>query len=368
MRLAFVYDRINKIGGAERVLKALHEIWPQAPFYTAVYSPKRAEFAKGWQIKTSFLQRIPFARSHHEIFPWLTPIAFESFSFDDFDLVISITSAEAKGIITKPDTLHVCYCLTPTRYLWSHSKQYLQAAPKWQRQFIKLLTPKLRSWDKVAAQRPDSYLAISKNVNQRIKKYYHRDSDVIYPSVDTNFFRPITDHQSLITSHFLVVSRLVSYKRIDLAVKACTKLKLPLVVVGVGNQLSKLKKIAGSTIKFVGKVTDKELLKLYQSCRALIFPGEEDFGISPLEAQSTGKPVIAYRAGGAKETIIEGKTGEFFDTLSVSSLFSKLESFDSTRYNPKLIAHHAANFAEGKFKTKFKSTIETLWQKHQQSL
>lgn len=357
MRLAFVYDRINKIGGAERVLTALHEIWPEAPFFTAVYNPNTTPYAKNWDVRSSFLQHLPFAKTHHEWFVWATPFAFESFNFNEFDVVISVTSAEAKGIITKPETLHVCYCLTPTRYLWSHAHEYGH----------QLLLSKLRAWDYIAAQRPDQYLAISKTVQSRIKKYYHRDSEIIYPGINTDFFKPLSaNHYSLATSHyFLVVSRLVPYKHIDIAIQACNALQLSLKIIGTGSHLPHLKKLAGPTIEFLGQLTDQQVLGYYQECAAVIFPGEEDLGLTLLEAQSCGKPVIAYKGGGASEIIQSGTTGLFFDTLSPSALSKALKLYEHKSFDSSTIRQHALAWNIGKYKQQFKARIEELWQKHQ---
>ncbi len=364
MKLAFVYDRLNKIGGAERVLTSLHEIWPEAPFFTAVYDPKKAVYAKDWDVRPSFLQNIPLAKHHHEWFVWAMPFAFESFDFSDFNVVISITSAEAKGIITKPETLHVCYCLTPTRYLWSHAHEYGH----------QLLLSKLRAWDYVAAQRPDHYIAISKTVQSRIKKYYHRKSEIIYPGIDTGFFRPATSlprsealrgHKPQATSYFLIVSRLVPYKHIDIAIKACNQLKLALKIIGIGSDKNRLKKIAGPTIEFLGQLTDVETLQYYQECQALIFPGEEDLGLTMLEALSCGKPVIAYHGGGAAEIIKEGTTGHFFATLSPQSLQATLQSFKAESYNSDTIRNQALKYSREKFIQTFKQQINHLWQQHQ---
>jgi glycosyltransferase involved in cell wall biosynthesis len=368
MKIAFVYDRLNKIGGAERVLEVIHQIWPQAPFYTAVYHPATAPYAEGWKIKTSFLQHLPLAKRHHELYPHLTPFAFEAFDFSNFDLVISITSAEAKGIITKPQTLHLCYCLTPTRYLWSHTSDY-QSQTWLFRPLRNFLLTQLRVWDQIAATRPDYYLTISQTSQRRIKKYYHRDSKIIYPPVDTNFFKPQTARrQNMTTGYFLVVSRLVSYKRIDLAIKACNQLNLPLYVVGVGRELRRLRRQAGPTVKFLGQLTDKELLRYYQNCRALIFPGEEDLGLVMLEAQATGKPVIAYRQGGAAEIVIQKKTGLFFDKLSAHELIASLKTFTQCRFNNSRIRRHALKFSLEKFQHQFKAEVVKLWEKHQKKL
>ena len=242
MKVALVYDRVNKWGGAERVLLALHQIWPKAPLFTSVYNPKTASWAKDFEVVPSFLQRFPTAKRHHEIYSWLMPLAFESFNFDKFDIVISVTSEFAKGVITKPDTLHICYCLTPVRYLWSGYWDY--PIKGWMRPLISYL----RFWDQIAAQRPDIYIAISKTVKKRIKKYYNRGSKVIYPGIDIRkskipaFTKVSAGKQN--EKFFLIVSRLVSYKHIDLAVQAFNQLGWPLKIIGIGSEIRRLKKMA----------------------------------------------------------------------------------------------------------------------------
>ena len=362
MKIALVYDRVNKIGGAERVLEALHEIWPEAPLYTAVYNPTTAPWAKKFQVIPSFLNKFPLAKKRHEIYPWLTPLAFESFAFSGYDVVISVTSAEAKGIITRPSTLHLCYCLTPTRYLWSGYEEYFRQP------FLKFLSQPvityLRRWDKTAAQRPDTFIAISKNVQKRIKKYYGRESEVIYPPVDIKKFEipalPAGRRNSKLetSNFFLVVSRLVPYKKVDIVVGAFNQLGWPLKIIGSGSEARKLKIMAKPNIEFLGQLTDQELLSYYQDCRALIFPQEEDFGLVPLEAQACGKPVIAFKGGGALETVIEKKTGTFFYPQTSTALIKKLKEFKINNYKPEDCRKNAEKFTKELFKKKFKQLVE----------
>ena len=357
MKIALVYDRVNKIGGAERVLEVLREIWPQAPLYTAVYNPQTALWAADFKVIPSFLQNFPFAKTHHEFYALLMPLAFESFNFDEFDVVVSVTSAEAKGIITKPRTLHLCYCLTPTRYLWSGTWDY--SLPF----FLRPLLGKMRLWDQVASVRPDLYLAISKNVAARIRKYYRKEVEVIYPPIDTQKWE-MGNGKGKIGDYFLIVSRLVSYKRVDIAIEAFNKLQLPLKIIGTGSELGRLKNIAGKNIEFLGQLTDRETLGYYQKCQALIFPGEEDFGLVPLEAAACGKPVIAYRKGGAQETIIEGKTGEFFSPQTPGALAEKIKNFKPERYQPTDCRSQAEKFDINIFKEKFKVFVEREWKNY----
>lgn len=355
MKIAFVYDRINKWGGAERILLSLHKIYPQAPIFTSVYS-KEAAWAKKIKIIPSFIQKIPFAKKHHEYFASLMPLAFESFNFDSYDLIISVTSEAAKGIITSPKTRHICICLTPTRYLWSGYLQYFKNETF--RFVTSPLVTYLRRWDRIASNRPDSIVAISENVRSRISKYYGRNSQIIYPPSDLLFKRAVSKKELEIDNYFLVVSRLVDYKNVDIAIKACNKLKLPLVIVGEGHEKEKLMEMAGSTIQFVGKVSDAMLLRYYKNCRAFIFPGDEDFGITMVEAQHSGKPVIALRSGGATEIILEGKTGVFFDMPRVTSLVDVLKKFKTSRYNSTACKRNAQRFTENKFMREIKNLIQ----------
>ena len=353
MRVALVYDRVNKLGGAERVLLALKKIFPQAVLFTSVYSKKRAKWARAFSVQTSFLQKFSFAVTHHELFPVLMPIAFESFSFKNFDLVISITSEAAKGIITNANQKHLCICLTPTRYLWSGYSEYFKN--RLFSLFSKPLVWYLREWDKAASLRPDVYIAISHEVQKRIKKFYSRKSHIIYPpySLLPGRVKPTKG------SYFLVVSRLskfTQYKRVDLAIKACNVLRLPLVIVG-GGDISYFKKIAGPTITFAGNVSDKLLRSYYQNCKALLFPGLEDFGLVMVEAQSFGKPVIAYKAGGALEIIKEGKTGMFFTRQTVESLAKALKKFNERSYNTVACQKNAKRFSFEIFKREIKNTV-----------
>ena len=352
MRIALAYDRVNKWGGAERVLLALHKIFPNADLFTSVYNPKNAAWAKAFNIKTSFLQNIPLASSSHELLATFMPIAFESFNFDGYDLVISVTSEFSKAVITKPQTLHICYCLTPTRYLWSGYEIYFKNS------LLKFISSPfisyLRNFDKIAAFRPDKIIAISTEVSQRIKKYYGQNSSVIFAPIDL----PKINLQIGSGEYFLIVSRLVAYKRVELAISAFNDLGLPLKIIGNGGQESKLKKMAKSNIEFVKDLSDEKLFKYYLNSKALIFPGVEDFGLSMIEAQYFGKPVIAYRGGGALDIVKEGITGEFFDQQSAKSLRKVLEKFDHKLYNEKSCRENAEKFSFEHFRQQILEFIE----------
>lgn len=356
MKVALVYDRVNKWGGAERILLGLNKIFPDATLYTSVLNLDKAPWARTFkEIKTSFIQDFP-ASSFHEGYAALMPLGFENLSFDNYNLVISVTSEAAKGIITKPQTKHICICLTPTRYLWSGYDDYFKNP------IFKIVSKPvvsyLRTWDKIASYRPDSYIAISREVKNRIRKYYGRDSKIIYPPLGLTLNYSQRKYSG--EPYFLVVSRLVPYKRIDLAIKACNKLNLPLKIVGTGSDFLKLKIIAGKRVEFLGKLTDEELSYYYKNCKALIFPGMEDFGLVMVEAQSLGIPVIAYKGGGAIEIIKSGVTGEFFNKMDARSLEEVLANFNPARYNSALCIANAQKFSFENFKRNLLELVEKL--------
>lgn len=370
MKVALVYDRVSKVGGAERVLLALSRLWPEAPLFTAVYNAETAPWAKRFRIKTSFLQYLPQATLHHEWLAWLTPLAFAKLDFSSFDIVISVTSAEAKNIQVSPQTLHVCYCLTPTRYLWSAKTLYENQGIRGLG--LRLLGPWLRAGDYHAAQKPDLMLAISRTVKARIKKYYGRESVVIYPPVETKKFSHITGEAPKMPvgkkAFYLIVSRLVAYKKIDLAIRAFNRLKKPLVIVGKGEREETLRRLAGPTIFFTGQLTDEELVSYYQSCRAVVFPGEEDFGLVAVEAQAAGKAVVGYREGGIGETVIHGKTGWLFSKQTPAALEKAIIEFETKKFSAVDCRKQAQKFDKIRFQKQFKILVEAQWQKRQKGI
>jgi len=349
MKIALVHDYLNQYGGAERVLEALCGIFPEAPIYTLLYDEAATgRVFKGREIHTSFLQRTPFARRHHRIFPLLMPLAIEQFDLSEFDLVFSNSASFAKGVITKPHTKHISYCMTPTRFLWDDSHRFIDEFKyPWP---IKKLVPffitYLRIWDKEAACRVDEFVAISNFVRERIKKYYERDARVIYPPVCTAKYQ-ISEK---IGNYFLMVGRLVSYKRFDLAVKVFNAIKKPLKIVGDGPERRRLEKLARRNIEFLGLVSDYRMPEIYSRAQAIIFPQVEDFGLVPLEAMASGRPVIAFREGGALETVMDGKTGIFFDEQTEISLAQAIGKYYQTDWDPKIIREHALRFDKEIFK------------------
>lgn len=354
MRIALVHEFLNQLGGAEKVLQNFLQIWPAADVHVLLYNPEKTagEFEK-YKKKVSWLNSLPGVKTHPRLFLPLMPGAVEGFRFDDYDLVISDSSSFAKGIQT--DKLHICYCHTPTRFLWT-DPEYLgqQQYPGILKIFGRMLLPSLRKWDFKAAQRPDFFIANSSNVQNRIKKYYHRDSVVIWPPIDTEFYKPVGQKQD----YFFTVSRLEPYKKMDLLIQAFNDLKLPLKIAGAGTYAETLKRMANPNIEFVGRVSDEELRKCYSEARAFIFAAEEDAGMVMIESQACGTPVIAYGKGGALEAVKAGETGEFFSEQSVEAIKAAVKNFDATKYNPETIRQHALQFDSKIFREKIKQFME----------
>lgn len=358
MKVALVHDYLNQMGGAERVIMAFHDMFPDAPIYTSIYEPQRVHPAfQKMDIRTSFMQKFPLVTKHHQPYLPFYPFAIESLDLRGYDLVLSSSSAFAKGIITAPETTHICYCHTPMRWCWNYN-EYVEREQlgKLARKVLPFIITGLRLWDQTTAMRVDHFIANSPLVAERIRKYYHRDAIVIPPPVEASRFTFNPDTQ--IEDYFLIVSRLIPYKRIDLAIEACNRLQLPLVIIGSGRDLERLKKLAGPTIQFLGRLSDPEMQHYYTHCRALLFPGEEDFGITPLEAQACGRPIIAYGAGGALASVIDGITGAFFHEHTVESLATLLASFDQSRYDPQSIRNHALEFDTPRFHRRILQFIE----------
>lgn len=368
MRVALVHDYLNQYGGAERVLETFAEIFPDAFIYTLIYDPKKARGVFSHKkIRTSFLQKIPFAKSYHRIFPFLMPIAIEQFDLSNYDVVLSDSASFAKGVITKPETLHICYCHTPPRFAWDDSHKYIEefGFPKIIKKVIPFFMNYIRLWDREAALRVDKFICNSNFVAKRIKKYYNREAKVIYPPVDTKMFYPAkSDGHRTNEASFLMVGRLLAYKRFDIAIKAFKGLEHSLKIIGNGPEEKKLKKMAGKNIEFLGELSGVQLRSAYQNCRALIFPQEEDFGIVALEAMACGKPVIAYRGGGALESIKEGETGVFFNEQTPESLIKAVREFRLENFNPQKICKHALKFSKEKFKKKIKNFVERSYYDH----
>ena len=368
MKIAFVHDYLVQYGGAERVLECLTEIYPYAPVYTILYNKDAMHGVfEDKRIYTSYLQKFPFARKWHRIFPILMPPAIEQFDFSAYDVVVSDSSSYAKGIITKPKTLHICYMHTPMRYAWDDCQKYTRDFyfPNLIKKLIPFAMNYIRVWDKVSADRVDLFIANSNFVARRIKKYYHKDSIVIHPPVDTHKFT--ADNPSVKDKYFLMVGRLIAYKRHSIAIRAFNEMKLPLKIIGRGPELERLQKIAGPTIEFLQRVDDEELKKYYTDCQAVIFPQEEDFGIVAIEALSAGKPLIAYRGGDIPEHMEENKTGVFFDEQTSVGIIDAVEKFQKISFDKDYIRSRVLKFDREIFKEKMKNFIKKAVFEHKAS-
>lgn len=359
LKVAIVAEELTQLGGAERVLDALLEIFPKAPIYTLVWNKEKTQHRYDkFDVRPSFIQKMPFAIKKYKWYLPLMPLAVESFNLKDFDLIISSSSALIKGVKTHKNQIHICYCHTPTRYLWGETEEYFKTAPipAIAKPLMPLVVWFLRRWDIKASARPDFYIANARNIQAKIKKYYSRDSNVIYPPVETDNFKI----NPKLGDYYLSLARLEPYKKADLIIEAFKNLDKKLIIVGTGTQKAELEKIAGPNITFAGRVSDKDLNKYYGECFAFIHPQEEDFGITVLEAAASGRPVIAYKKGGALETIIEGQTGEFFYPQTVEALKNTLGKFNPQKYDPQKIRAHAMKFSKNVFKTKIIEYIRNV--------
>lgn len=360
MKIAFVHDFLLRLGGAERVLKVLMDMYPDAPVYTLLYDEKKvgAVFPRE-RVRTSSLQKWPrfLPGMHKFMFPWM-PQAVEAFDLSDFDVVVSSSSAYAHGVVTNLDTTHICYYHSPMRYAWDYTHQYVkdQQLGLFGELLVSKMLHKVREWDYLAGKRVDVSLANSKTVRNRIRKYYREEAEIIYPPVDTERFEAHPKNEG----YFLIVSQLTKYKRIDLAVELFNKLGKRLVVIGTGPEEKRLKRMAAENVDILGFKSDEVVKEYLENCRAFIFPGEDDFGIAPVEAMACGKPVLGLRKGGLTETLLEGVTGEFFEEQTLESMEAGLTQLliHEKGYKPATIAKHAARFSQAAFEKAMREVIE----------
>jgi glycosyltransferase involved in cell wall biosynthesis len=360
MNLALVHDWLNQRGGAEDVLETLVALYPDRPVYTSLYAPDLMPAAyREWDIRTLWIDKLPGIHTHHQPYLPFYPLAWGGLDLSEYDVILSNKSGFCHGVRYGERTLHICYCLAPTRYVWGLDAYIAREGLGMAAQIgLRPLIAALKRWDYAAAQRVHHFIAISTEIQERIKTYYGRDSVIIYPPVDTTRFQP----SPVVEDYFLVVSRLIPYKRIDLAVQAATRLGVPLKVGGRGRDLDKLKAIAGPTVEFLGYVSDDALPDLMARAKAFIFPGLEDFGITPVQAQAAGRPVIAYGGGGALDTVIPGKTGEHFTEMTVESLMAIMRDFDPSRYDVRALRAHAERFDTAVFNRQISEYIAQTWE------
>ncbi len=358
-KVALFYDWLNQWGGAEKVLLDLIKIYPHAPVFTLVHDPKKTTWLpKSTKIITSSINKLPLAKKNPILYTPFYPFSLEQFDFSSYDIVISTTSTIGHCLITHPQTLSVCYFHNINRYVYKTPKNFL---------LLKPLLNIYKKFDHIFSKRPDYIFCNSKTVQQRIHDEYKLESKIIYPGVDTSFFTPLSS-DNFQSDYFLVVSRLVPHKKIAIAIKACHQLNLKLKIVGDGRDKKNLSKIIDkindNNIELLGKVSDQELSRLYQNCQALICPQEEDFGLTPIESQACGKPVIAFKKGGITETVINGKTGIFFKHQTTKSLVQALKLFTKTKFLPKNCIENSHRFSNLIFMLNFKQSVEDLWKTH----
>ena len=357
MKVAIVHYWLVQMRGGEKVIEALCDMFPDADIFTHVYDPERiSPTIRRHNVRTTLISRLPYARRLYQAYLPLMPLALEQLDLRNYDLVISSESGPAKGILTRPDACHVCYCHTPMRYVWNMYTEYYQQAHPLVRPLIPFLANKLRQWDSVSADRVDYFIANSHNVAQRIWKCYRRDAVVVHPPVDTNRFTPSPNSSD---APYLYVGQLIGYKQVGVAIEAFNRLQKPLVIVGDGSQRAQLMQQAGPHIRFLGRLDDAGLQDAYTNCRALIFPGEEDFGIVPLEAMASGRPVLAYGRGGALETVVPGETGLFFQEQTPEALMEAVQRFEAIEYSfdPARIAALAGRFSIARFRQQMEAAL-----------
>lgn len=360
MRVAVVHDYFANLGGSDTVARALYDLYPSADLYALlVYARNReAEILRGVRMRTSFLQTLPLAQRTHQPFLPLMPFAIEAFDLRAYDLILSSSHTVAHGALPAPNALHICYCHTPMRYAWDMERHYLAELPALARPFMRLLMSRLREWDVTAAARVDHFIANSNFVAQRIQKYYRRDATIIPPPVDTNFY---TLQNTPRQEYYLVAGRLTGYKRVDVVIEAFRSSDKKLVVIGDGPERKRLEGRAGANVMFLGATSREILREHFSRARALLFPGLEDFGIVPLEAQATGCPVIAYGAGGVLDTVRDGEAGVLFAEQTAESLRDAIARFETLTLNANALRAHALDFSQEKFNSRIRRFIEAKW-------
>jgi len=367
MKIALVHDYLVQYGGAERVLEAFAEIFPYASIYTIVYDKEAMHGVfDGKRIHTSYLQKFPFARKKHRLFPLLMPIAIEQFDFSAYDVVLSDSSSYAKGIITGPDTLHICYMHTPMRYAWDDCQKYTSDfnMPRFFKKMVPFAMNYIRLWDKVSADRVDIFLSNSNFVSKRIKKYYRKDSTVIHPPVSIDKFQASPQNDG----YYLMVGRLIAYKKHNIAIEAFNKSGLPLKIIGRGPEMKRLQKMAKGNIEFLGRVPDDDLPKYYSKCKAFIFPQEEDFGIVAIEALASGKPLVAYRGGDIPEHMEDGKMGVFFEEQTSQAVTEAVDRIEKMEFDSEYIRSKVLKFDREIFKKKIKECVEKALDEHRKKI
>jgi glycosyltransferase involved in cell wall biosynthesis len=361
VKIALVFDWMTVKGGAEKVNLQLHKMYKEAPIFCSIFDKEKHKEFLDTTIVTSIIDSLPFSKQKHQFYLGLMPQAYEAFDLSEFDIVVSSSHSCAKGIITKPSTLHICYCHSPMRYAWDNWQEYIQNynTNRIVKSIAKRKMHKIRMWDRLSAERVDYFIANSNTTKRRIKKYYNKESTVIHPSIDCSKYKIAEKSKG----YFLAVGRLTPYKKFDLIIETFNKIGLPLKIVGSGGDQERLKAMAKGNIEFLGYTEEKELKKLYSECEALIFPQVEDFGLTPLECMASGRPVIALKEGGALDTIIQDKTGVFFNKQTPEDLKKAIKYYQDNKkkFKKSQIRAHAENFDKKEFKKQFDTYLKQQW-------
>jgi len=365
LKTAIIADWLTNYAGAENVISAFYRLYPESKIFTTLFNAEKMKDLAGADVETSYIQKIPGAKNHHPWFLSLMPLAVESFDLSKYNVVLSSSHSIAKGVITKPETMHVCYCHTPMRYAWDDFHKYIRESnfPWLIKKMIPKQISKIRLWDRLSADRVDYFIANSSYVAQRIKKYYQRNAEVIYPPVNTDKFDMVSDP---VEDYYLAVGRLIPYKKFDLLVETFNQNGKKLKIAGTGSEMKKLKTIAKNNIEFLGFVSDEKLKKLYANCKAFLFPQIEDAGIAPLEAMASGRPVIALKTGGVMDILEENKTGVFFEKQNIASLSQVIEKFETLVFDPSKIRKHAQQYSTEEFQKKIHRFVKEKYKNRNQ--
>jgi glycosyltransferase involved in cell wall biosynthesis len=363
-RVALAHDYLNQYGGAERVVEVLHDLFPDAPVYTSIYdSESMPRNYQSWDIRTSFLQYAPAIHRNHQPYLPFYPMAFKFLNIDpEYNVLVSSSSAWGKGVRVDPSVMHICYCHSPMRFAWDFDHYAeRERMDGLSRKAVQPLLRRLRNWDRATSRRVHHFIANSRVVQERIADFWGRESTIIHPPVDTTSFQPAPPGE--VGEYYVLISRLVPYKRFDIAIEAANRLAIPLKIIGDGRARPELEAMAGPTVEFMGRVDDAERNRLLAQCKAAIFPAEDDFGIGQVEVQASGRPVIAFDRGGSRETVIDGETGVLFSPQTSDALAEAIQRFDRVSFSPERIVAHSEQFSRARFEREIREFVDDAYER-----